>query len=222
MTMSTVHAIIDLCAYPEHMAELRFEIAQHLPSPTPPWPADAIAQLSTLDAFLKESQRFNPPNYCMYVPIVKYETGYQRFVIFVLIIIVSFDRLVMTPITLSDGTNIPSGTYVCMAAGSMAADSSFYHSPTKFFPERFHPVPGEARGNLDFVGTESGNVHWGSGRFTCPGRWYASAMMKVFISLMVEKYDIKFPNGQVERLPNVYMDVLVEPNPKQTVLIRRR
>jgi cytochrome P450 len=131
----------------------------------------------------------------------------------------SFDRLAMTPITLSNGTIIPRGTYICMAAGCMAMDSSFYSSPQEFLPERFHKAPG---GNLDFVGTESGNVHWGSGRFTCPGRWYASAVMKVFIALIVSKYDVRFPKGQVNRLPNVYMDILVEPNPKQKVVVKKR
>lgn len=109
-----------------------------------------------------------------------------------------------------------------MSAGSMAMDPSFYRSPTEFSPERFHSAQETAKGNIDFVSTESGNVHWGSGRFTCPGRWYASAMMKAIVALLVTKYDIKFPEGQVERLPNVYMDILVEPNPKQVVLVRRR
>jgi len=112
-----------------------------------------------------------------------------------------------------------------MAAGNMAKDASFYPSATVFSPKRFHSVAPETskKGkNLDFVSTETGNVHWGSGRFTCPGRWYASAVMKAVIALIVRKYDVKFPKGQVERLPNVYMDVLVEPNPGQAVLCRRR
>ena len=138
----------------------------------------------------------------------------------------SFDRLALTPITLSTGITIPRGTYICMAAGNMAKDASFYPSPspTVFSPERFYSAPETSRKgkNIDFVSTETGNVHWGSGRFTCPGRWYASAMMKVVIALIVSKYDVKFPKGQVERLPNVYMDVLVEPNPGQAVLCRRR
>jgi cytochrome P450 len=99
-----------------------------------------------------------------------------------------------------------------MSAGSMAMDETFYSSPKEFLPELFHSGS-EVKGNL---------VHWGSGRFTCPGRWYASAMMKVIIALMITKYDVKFPEGQVERLPNVYMDILVEPNPKQMVQIRIR
>jgi hypothetical protein len=33
---------------------------------------------------------------------------------------------------------------------------------------------------------------------------------------------MKFPENQVERLPNVYVNILTETNPKQAVLIRRR
>ena len=116
----------------------------------------------------------------------------------------------MTPIKLSSGITIPRRTYICMSAGSMAMDPSFYSSVELFSPSRFHDYPTDTpKGNLDFVGTENGNVHWGSGRFTCPGRWYASAVMKVFIALFVNRYNMRFPEGQVERLPNVYMDILV-------------
>ena len=221
MTMSTLHAIIDLCAHPTYVAELRSEVARCLPLPIPPWPADAIARLKMLDAFLKESQRFNSPNYRMYFPKPKLEARLCSLSILT-IQTVSFDRLTMTPITLSTGITIPRGTYICMPAGSMAMDASFYPSPTDFSPRRFHSTSETARRSLEFVDTESGNVHWGSGRFTCPGRWYASAMMKVFLALVLNKYDVRFPNGQVERMPNVYMDILVEPNPRQVVLIRRR
>jgi len=47
-------------------------------------------------------------------------------------------------------------------------------------------------------------------------------MMKVFVALVVNQYDVMFPEGQIERSPNVYMDILVEPNPKQVVLLKRR
>lgn len=138
--------------------------------------------------------------------------------------------MTMKPITLNDGTRIPKGTYICMAAGSMATDPRFYDDPKTFSPSRFYAASptikddsGENnRRNLEFLGTEAGNIHWGSGRFTCPGRWYASAMMKVFLAQVIKKYDVKFPAGQKERLPNVYMDIMVEPNPKQSVLFRLR
>jgi cytochrome P450 len=134
----------------------------------------------------------------------------------------------MAPITLSTGDVVPKGMYICMNAGSMAMDASFYSSPTMFSPERFYSAANATLENdkspriTNFVATESGNIHWGSGRFTCPGRWYASAMMKVIMALIVTQYDITFPEGQTKRLPNVYMDILVEPNPRQSVLFRQR
>lgn len=133
--------------------------------------------------------------------------------------------MTMTSVTLHDGVTIPKGTYICMAAGSMAMDPEFYDDPKTFLPARFQSGSSgtaDGRKNLDFVGTESGNIHWGSGRFTCPGRWYASAMMKVIVAQIVKKYDVKFPSRQTERLPNVYMDIMVEPNPKQAVLMKLR
>jgi len=140
--------------------------------------------------------------------------------------VVSFDRLTLAPISLPGNPIIPRGTYLCMAAGSMAMDPSFYPSPNIFSPQRFYAADSSSqqgtKRNLDFVSTESGNIHWGSGRFTCPGRWYASAMMKTVLALVVTRYDVMFPGGQTERLPNVYMDILVEPNPDQRVLFRRR
>jgi len=67
MTMSLIHAIIDLCAHPAYTPSLSSEVALHLPSLVPPqWSIDAIARLKKLDAFLKESQRFNPPKYRTY------------------------------------------------------------------------------------------------------------------------------------------------------------
>ena len=46
--------------------------------------------------------------------------------------------------------------------------------------------------------------------------------MKVIIAEILPKYDIKCPDGQTERLPNVYLDIVVEPNPKQSIMFRPR
>ena len=46
--------------------------------------------------------------------------------------------------------------------------------------------------------------------------------MKVIIAEILLNYDIKFPDGQTERLLNVYLDIVVEPNPKQSIMFRRR
>ena len=146
--------------------------------------------------------------------------------------IVSFDRIATSTFALQDGTIIPEGTFISMAAGPMAMDPENYHDPLTFSATRFCGSDNPAadtdvatekpQRTHEFVGTESGNIHWGHGRFTCPGRWYASAIMKLIIAQIVLRYDIKFPEGQRERLPNVYLDLIVEPNPKQAILFRSR
>ena len=140
----------------------------------------------------------------------------------------SFDRIATSTFALQDGTIIPKGTFISMAAGPMAMDPENYHDPQTFSATRFcgaddsttNSATEKPQRTYEFVGIESGNIHWGHGRFTCPGRWYASAIMKVIIAQIIRKYDIKFPEGQKERLPNVYLDLIVEPNPKQTILFR--
>jgi hypothetical protein len=57
---------------------------------------------------------------------------------------------------------------------------------------------------------------------TCPGRWYASEVMKLIISLIVLEYDTRFPDGQNSRLPNAYLDTMVQPNDKQEIFFRKR
>ena len=46
--------------------------------------------------------------------------------------------------------------------------------------------------------------------------------MKVIITEILLKYDIKFPDGQTERLLNVYLDIVVELNLKQLIMFRLR
>jgi cytochrome P450 len=61
--MSTAHALIDLCAYPSVIQQLREEVEREKAGHTSPWEQEAVNRLKLMDSFLKESQRFNPPNY---------------------------------------------------------------------------------------------------------------------------------------------------------------
>jgi hypothetical protein len=70
----------------------------------------------------------------------------------------------------------------------------------------------------EFVGTEIDTIHWRHGRSTRHGIWYAIALMKINVAQIILKYNFKFPEGQKEWSPNVYLDLIVEPNPKQAVL----
>ncbi|RYP10386.1 hypothetical protein DL764_000720 [Monosporascus ibericus] len=58
-TMSTTHALFDLCAHPEYMEPLRREIGETVEANG--WSLAAINELKLLDSFVKESQRLNHP-----------------------------------------------------------------------------------------------------------------------------------------------------------------
>jgi cytochrome P450 len=134
---------------------------------------------------------------------------------------VGFNRIAMSPITLSDGFNIPVGTYINMAAESMSRDPAYYQDPDSFNGYRFFDGTNETKPQEEFSGIENGNLAWGSGRLTCPGRWYASAMNKLIIGSLLADYEIKFPGDQKKRPRNLYSNGSIMPDPTQELLIRR-
>lgn len=107
-----------------------------------------------------------------------------------------------------------------MAAESMSRDPAYYEDPNRFDGYRFFRI-GATAPELEFAGIERGNLAWGSGRLTCPGRWYASALNKLILGMILERYEIKFPNGQETRPPNLYNDGGIMPDPKQVIMVRR-
>lgn len=140
---------------------------------------------------------------------------------------VGFDRKVMSTIKLSDGTVIRPGDTIAMPSGPMARDASYYNDPTKFDGFRFHQAKLNAEDRAqqpdnEFVGIEPGNLSWGHGRFSCPGRWYASLVMKLVLATLILEYDFEFPDGQLSRPTDFVMDVHVLPDMKQKILVKQR
>lgn len=134
----------------------------------------------------------------------------------------------MDPINLSDGTTtLPKGTFINLAAEAMSRDSSYYENPDEFDGYRWYRrwVSGGG-GNQpleeEFTGIEAGNVAWGNGRLTCPGRWYASALNKLILANLLVSYDLRFPDGQSTRPPNLYNDGGTMPDLAQLIFLRKR
>ena len=134
----------------------------------------------------------------------------------------------MSPIQLSDSTTaLPTGMFINMPAGPMSRDPAFYDNPDTFDSHRFCRPAKRGGGAAhppehDFTGMERGNVAWGSGRLSCPGRWYASAMNKLIIAKLLVLYSIQFPEGQSTRPPSIYEDGTIIPSPTQQILMCKR
>lgn len=132
----------------------------------------------------------------------------------------AFNRIVLSPITLSNGDVVSPGTFINMAGESMSRDPAYYNDPLTFDGYRFLST-GVMQPSNEFTGIEPGNLAWGSGRFTCPGRWYASAMNKLIIASLLVQYEIKFPEGQTKRPANLYSNGGIIPDPSQVLLFRK-
>jgi hypothetical protein len=215
--MALTHAIYDLCAMPHYIEPLRSEAQTALAETNGEWDLETVKKLKRLDSFLKESQRLNQSTfrklYCFHSSTI-YSPGMY---------VVGFDRKVTSPINLSDGTVLPRGATISMPGGLMARDSTYYSDPETFDGFRFFR-PGDDSTNTqqDYIGIEPGNISWGSGRFTCPGRWYAAVMIKLVAAKLLLEYDVSFPEGQKERPANLKYDTEVIPDMKQKIVLRKR
>ncbi|CAG9981478.1 unnamed protein product, partial [Clonostachys byssicola] len=195
--MAATHALFDLCAMPEYVGALREEAESALAESGGVWQYSTIKKLRQLDSFLKESQRVNQSTF------------------------LGFDRKVMSTIKLSDGTILPPGSLIMMPGGPMSRDPEYYKNPGSFDGRRFYSSAANlsddaskvsAGTTQDYTGIEPGNLSWGNGRFTCPGRWYGAAMIKLILANLLIRYDISFPEGQTERPANTKYDTEVHPD----------
>ncbi|KAI9643201.1 hypothetical protein NHQ30_007817 [Ciborinia camelliae] len=203
-TMVAVHVLHDLCERPQYFSDLRTEIKDALQEDGS-WQFSTTKKLRKLDSFMKESMRYNQPN------------------------ALSFDRIVLSPHTLSSGLRLPRGTFISMAAESMSRDPMYYErhgEPNTFNPSRFYQAITRTKTTTynplkDFTNIEPGNLAWGNGRQTCPGRWYAGAVIKLVVASLLEGYRVEFPPGQSKRKANLYSNAGIAPNPEQEIWVRK-
>ncbi|KAL1637022.1 hypothetical protein SLS58_009461 [Diplodia intermedia] len=198
-TMSATHALFDLCAMPQYIEPLRDEIREVVGKEG--WSLSAINNMKRLDSFMKESQRVNHPG------------------------LLSFNRKVMSPLRLSDGTVIPAKSFITMATNSIAHDERYYPNADtfdgfRFFRKRLQSED-EAKRH-QFTSTGATSLPFGHGKFACPGRFFAAAQIKAVLANIILKYDVSFPAGQTERPENVFSGEGIGPSREQVVVFRPR
>lgn len=136
---------------------------------------------------------------------------------------VGFNRIVMKPLTLSDGLHLPKGTHITMAAGALAFDDTLIENPHQFDGMRYYHLrqaPGES-GRHQFAMTDENNLHFGHGKYACPGRFLASNEMKTLLGHILMEYDFKLAEGQ-SRPVNKSVNEYIFPDPDGELLFRER
>ena len=138
-------------------------------------------------------------------------------------VLVDFHRLVQKPITLSDQTHLPAGTQICTASYSISQDPDNIANPQEFDGFRYEKMrmkPDEDNKH-QFAMTDMTHLHFGRGRYACPGRFFASTSLKIILAHVIMQYDFKFPPGK-ECPKNLNADEFMYPDPTARLLIKRR
>ncbi|KAH7310888.1 cytochrome P450 [Stachybotrys elegans] len=189
-------AIHDLCLHPEYAEPLRKECVQGYAEFE-----RTGTGLPLLDSFIKESARLTPV-----------EAQSTR-------------RSALQPFKLSDGTMVGVGDWACTPVRAIMQSPEFYPSPLEFNGFRFadpslledektsfkvlQPKPSKL--------TDCDNTFhvWGTGRMACPGRFYATAVMKVILGQILLHYDC----DMVPQKGHRYMEWRSTILPRQDVLV---
>ncbi|KAL8941933.1 MAG: hypothetical protein Q9216_001961 [Gyalolechia sp. 2 TL-2023] len=203
------HAIHDLCAHPELLDPLRQEIQGVMEANNGNLEKQDLAKLWKLDSFLSESQRVNPPFLTL-----RFINSRE---------VASFHRLALEPITLSDGTHLPRGTFVAIPSASILYDPSIVPDPYTFDAFRNYRKrlePGQSTRH-QYAMVDKEHMHFGHGKHACPGRALAANELKLIVARLVMDYEMKYPAGK-GRPKNLMINEFVIGDMFAKVMIKRR
>ena len=195
MLLRQLSVIYDLTAYPNYMSDLQAEIASLAPN----WNKASYTRLRKLDSFMRESQRLAPPT------------------------VLGLKRIMQQPYTLEDGTHLPKGAYVCVAAYAIENDPAFIAGPERFNGLRSYEDEGpDLTSNTHaFASTETTVLGFGHGKTACPGRFFASLVIKMSIVKLISEYEFEFMPGEGRPKSWVLHEFLFA-SPWDKIRIRRR
>ncbi|KAF6220525.1 hypothetical protein HO133_002958 [Letharia lupina] len=195
-SMAACQALFQMCEYPEYIPELREEVRRAVEEDEG-WRKTTLTKLRKLDSFVKESQRVHPPS------------------------LLGFKRAFLKQRTLSDGTFIPKGAHTLMAIQPHQQDDPSIPDPEVFDGFRYYGMrKQEGHANRhQFATTDPYTLHFGHGKFSCPGRFLASNVIKLILGRFLLDFEFRFPSGQ-GRPDDVRAHEYIFPNPKGRVEIR--
>ncbi|GJC98975.1 cytochrome P450 [Colletotrichum higginsianum] len=191
--------VYDLCERPEYIEPLREEI-RSVADCDGFIDKSGFLGMTKMDSFMKESQRFNP------------------------LLLITFERVVHRPFTLSSGFTIPAHTTIGIPTQAITMDKLLYPSPETFDPFRFSKLrkeQPEMDGRAQYVSSNSSSLSFGYGRHACPGRFFAAQEIKAIMAFLLQNFDMRFASGQ-SRPKSIRVETQFLPDPMATVEFRRR
>lgn len=169
------NAIFNLATYPEYVPILKEEMDTVFEESEREWTLESMGKLTKLDSFIKETLRYN---------------GHLT---------ATFQRKALRPITLSNGTYIPAGTYTFSPANAIGFDPNVYPDAATFDGLRFHKLrlasPDDEKKH-QLTSVTKTQMQFGSGRHACPGRWFASHQIKMVLAAVIGRYEVRLKDGE--------------------------
>ena len=203
-TQRTVHILYDIMANPELIDILRAEI-ESVASEPGGWNPSSYDKLPKLDSVMRESQRLTPT------------------------LTVTMGRVFDGPYTFEDGTHIPVNSYACVPGYAMENDPDRVSDPYKFDGLRTYREYVKSQGQADefddrpfkFSTPGKSYLGFGYGKTACPGRHFASMMIKIELVKLLTEYDVKFLPG-TERPKTSSVLEFTAHSPTQKILVKKR
>ncbi|KAL0568280.1 hypothetical protein V5O48_013709 [Marasmius crinis-equi] len=160
------------------------------------WTKTAVMKMHLLDSYLKESSRMG------------------------MVGAVGMQRKALKDFRFSDGTFVPAGSKVAMAAHSIHRTEDSYPSPHTFQPSRYSDQGDTLKNHMT---TPSwGWLAFGAGKHACPGRFFAVNELKALLAHIVLNYDVKFASDNAKFPEPLCVATTFLPNNKGKVLFRKR
>jgi cytochrome P450 len=106
--------------------------------------------------------------------------------------------MAIAPITLSDGFYIPKNTRLEIPVFAIHTDTTYLSDANEFDGLRFYKRrqgSADEAGKHQFVSVSKEALSFGYGRHSCPGRFMGDIEIKLLLTHILRKYDIKNPEG---------------------------
>ncbi|KAJ7936088.1 cytochrome P450 [Mycena leptocephala] len=204
-SMAFTHALFDLAAHPEYIISLREEVARVVSKEG--WTKAALGKMHKIDSFLRESQRMNGIGILVMPRRVANPAGFR----------------------FSDGTVVPHGMFLEVAAMEVHHDKALYDAPDIFDGFRSSRMRDENQAQPErsvfkhhMVTTSVDYLPFGHGRHACPGRFFAATELKMMLAHLVANYDVKLDSVNCTRPADQSVGATYLPNTTAKVWFTKR
>lgn len=103
-------------------------------------------------------------------------------------------------------------------------DPDYYPDPLALGPLRFYnlrKIEGE-EDKYQFASVDPNEPLWTFGKFSCPGRHWAAAQVKLLAMVLLLEFELGFPEGETEGPENKIVGGKIMTSMTQTLVLRRR